>query len=113
MRIALALPEIINPKEILMETSTLTSKRSSTLGQPAPHGEAVQTPEQNNLTWHEMKLHRLQRAEHKLQRPCVLWFTGLSGAGKSTVANIVEQKLFEHGSHTYLLDGDNVRHGPN
>ena len=66
-----------------------------------------------NLTWHEMKLHRLQRAEHKCQRPCVLWFTGLSGAGKSTVANIVEQKLFELGRHTYLLDGDNVRHGLN
>ena len=67
----------------------------------------------NHLTWHEMKLHRLQRAEQKLQRPCVLWFTGLSGAGKSTVANLVEQRLFEHGRHTYLLDGDNVRHGLN
>ncbi len=82
---------------------------------PAPtlESERRDSAERNNLTWHDMKLHRLQRAEHKLQRPCVLWFTGLSGAGKSTVANLVEQRLFEHGRHTYLLDGDNVRHGLN
>ena len=75
--------------------------------------ETTVVPENNNITWHEMKLHRLQRAEQKYQRPCALWFTGLSGAGKSTVANLVEQKLFEQGRHTYLLDGDNVRHGLN
>ena len=49
----------------------------------------------------------------KKQRPCILWFTGLSGSGKSTIASAVEQKLFESGLHTYLLDGDNVRHGLN
>ncbi|MEM7563397.1 MAG: adenylyl-sulfate kinase [Pseudomonadota bacterium] len=77
--------------------------------------EKAQRPQsaENNLTWHDMKLHKLQRAEQKIQRPCVLWFTGLSGAGKSTVANLVEQMLFEQGRHTYLLDGDNVRHGLN
>jgi bifunctional enzyme CysN/CysC len=53
------------------------------------------------------------RAGLKGQRPCVLWFTGLSGAGKSTIANLVESKLAERGRHTYLLDGDNVRHGLN
>ena len=53
------------------------------------------------------------RAALKAQRPCVLWFTGLSGAGKSTVANIVEAKLAARKRHTYLLDGDNVRHGLN
>jgi bifunctional enzyme CysN/CysC len=47
------------------------------------------------------------------QKPCVLWFTGLSGAGKSTIANLVEKKLHALGKHTYLLDGDNVRHGLN
>ena len=47
------------------------------------------------------------------QRPCILWFTGLSGAGKSTIADRVEQKLHALGRHTYLLDGDNVRHGLN
>jgi bifunctional enzyme CysN/CysC len=49
----------------------------------------------------------------KGQKPCVVWFTGLSGSGKSTIANIVEKKLFEQGRHSYLLDGDNVRHGLN
>jgi bifunctional enzyme CysN/CysC len=47
------------------------------------------------------------------QKPCILWFTGLSGAGKSTIANLVEKKLHLMGRHTYLLDGDNVRHGLN
>src|SRR4030095_5937891 len=49
----------------------------------------------------------------KGQRPAVLWFTGLSGAGKSTIANLVEKKLAARGRHTFLLDGDNVRHGLN
>jgi bifunctional enzyme CysN/CysC len=53
------------------------------------------------------------RAALKVQRPCVLWFTGLSGAGKSTIANLVEGKLAERRRHTYLLDGDNIRHGLN
>ncbi len=47
------------------------------------------------------------------QKPCILWFTGLSGAGKSTIANLVEKQLHADGRHTYLLDGDNVRHGLN
>jgi adenylyl-sulfate kinase len=54
-----------------------------------------------------------QRANQKAQRPCVLWFTGLSGAGKSTIANAVEQALYLRGHHSYLLDGDNIRHGLN
>ena len=54
-----------------------------------------------------------KRAALKAQRPCVLWFTGLSGAGKSTIANVVEAKLAERKRHTYMLDGDNVRHGLN
>jgi bifunctional enzyme CysN/CysC len=53
------------------------------------------------------------RATLKAQRPCVLWFTGLSGAGKSTIANLVETKLAARKRHTYLLDGDNIRHGLN
>lgn len=47
------------------------------------------------------------------QKPCILWFTGLSGSGKSTIANAVEEKLYRNGNFTYLLDGDNVRHGLN
>ena len=54
---------------------------------------------------------KLDRSKLKSQKPCVLWFTGLSGAGKSTIANALEKKLHEMGRHTYLLDGDNFRHG--
>jgi adenylyl-sulfate kinase len=66
-----------------------------------------------NIVWHEHNLSKKQRSEQKRQKPCILWFTGLSGSGKSTIAGAVEQKLFELGHHTYLLDGDNVRHGLN
>ena len=58
-----------------------------------------------------MKVDKAHRAAQKEQRPCVLWFTGLSGAGKSTVADVIDQKLFALGRHTYVLDGDNIRHG--
>src|SRR6185503_18675239 len=51
------------------------------------------------------------RSGLKRQKPCVLWLTGLSGSGKSTIANLVEKKLWGLGCHTYILDGDNVRHG--
>ncbi len=66
-----------------------------------------------NIHWQALNLNKQVRAEAKGQRPCILWFTGLSGAGKSTIANLVEQKLHRLGRHTYLLDGDNVRHGLN
>jgi len=66
-----------------------------------------------NIKWHEMKVDKASRAKINQQRPRVLWFTGLSGSGKSTVADIVEQKLHAMGKRTYLLDGDNVRHGLN
>jgi len=54
---------------------------------------------------------KFDRSKIKAQKPCVLWFTGLSGAGKSTIANALEKKLYEMGKHTYLLDGDNIRYG--
>lgn len=66
-----------------------------------------------NLVWHSHRVSKQERATLKKQRPCVLWFTGLSGSGKSTLANALESKLFQMGHHTYLLDGDNVRHGLN
>ncbi len=66
-----------------------------------------------NIHWQSLDVDKQSRAERKSQRPCVLWFTGLSGAGKSTIANLVEKKLHNLGKHTYLLDGDNVRHGLN
>lgn len=66
-----------------------------------------------NLTWHTSSITKYQRAKLKKQKPCVLWLTGLSGSGKSTLANALEKRLFELGFHTYLLDGDNIRHGLN
>ncbi len=67
----------------------------------------------SNIHWQALDVDKRARADAKGQRPCILWFTGLSGAGKSTVANLVEKKLHLTGRHTYLLDGDNVRHGLN
>ncbi len=67
----------------------------------------------SNIQWHETEISRDQRAKLKNQKPMVLWMTGISGSGKSTIANDVERKLSEKGYHTFLLDGDNVRHGLN
>ena len=64
-----------------------------------------------NIVWHQHDVDKVRRAEQKQQKPCVIWFTGLSGSGKSTIANLLEKKLTDEGKHTYLLDGDNVRHG--
>jgi len=64
-----------------------------------------------SVRWHDHHIQRHQRSEQKHQKPCLVWFTGLSGAGKSTVANALDKLLFDQGKHTYLLDGDNVRHG--
>jgi bifunctional enzyme CysN/CysC len=67
----------------------------------------------DNVHWQAVEVHKAAHARLKGQRPCVVWFTGLSGAGKSTIADMVERKLHAEGQHTYLLDGDNVRHGLN
>ncbi|MDG2002008.1 MAG: adenylyl-sulfate kinase, partial [Novosphingobium sp.] len=66
-----------------------------------------------NVHWQALDIGRKQHAELKNQKPAVLWFTGLSGSGKSTIANLVEKKLYRMNRHTFLLDGDNVRHGLN
>jgi adenylylsulfate kinase len=67
----------------------------------------------DDVVWHNSTVTRADRVALKQQKPAVLWFTGLSGSGKSTVANAVESKLLSLGKHSYLLDGDNVRHGLN
>lgn len=67
-------------------------------------------PKSKNIVWHEAEVTRAQREELLGQRGCVVWFTGLSGSGKSTVSRRVEQKLLERGTYVYVLDGDNVRH---
>jgi bifunctional enzyme CysN/CysC len=66
-----------------------------------------------NIHWQPTRIGKAERATLKQQKPCVLWFTGLSGAGKSTIADLVEQTLTRQGRHTIILDGDNVRHGLN
>jgi len=65
----------------------------------------------DNIVWHNHKITRAERAASKNQKPCLLWFTGLSGSGKSTIANALDVALHQRGYHTFLLDGDNVRHG--
>jgi len=66
-----------------------------------------------DVYWHQLDVDKAARAAQNGQRPCVLWFTGLSGAGKTTIANLVEKRLHSLGCHTMALDGDNVRHGLN
>jgi bifunctional enzyme CysN/CysC len=67
----------------------------------------------SNIHWQALELNKTSRAEQKHQQPRCIWFTGLSGSGKSTIANMLDKRLHADGKHTYLLDGDNVRHGLN
>ena len=67
----------------------------------------------SNIHWQALELTKAARAAQKHQEPRCIWFTGLSGSGKSTLANLLEKRLHAEGKHTYLLDGDNVRHGLN
>lgn len=66
-----------------------------------------------NVRWQLISINKQARADLKGQLPCCVWFTGLSGSGKSTLANALEKALYSAGRHTYLLDGDNLRHGLN
>ena len=66
-----------------------------------------------NIVWHATTITKQDRHRMNGHKSAILWYTGLSGAGKSTLANKVEEKLFERGIHTYVLDGDNIRHGLN
>ena len=67
----------------------------------------------SNIVWHHHCVSKEEHSTQKSQKPCTLWFTGLSGSGKSTIANALESRLNAMGKHTYLLDGDNIRHGLN
>jgi adenylylsulfate kinase len=73
----------------------------------------MNSPHAPIVVWHRQAVSRDDRERQNGHRGCVVWFTGLSGCGKSTVANVVDHKLYERGVRTYLLDGDNVRHGLN
>ncbi|MBV2127775.1 adenylyl-sulfate kinase [Arsukibacterium indicum] len=66
-----------------------------------------------NIVWHNAAVTHKERQGRNGHKPCLLWYTGLSGSGKSTIANAVDRLLFDLGCHTYLLDGDNIRHGLN
>ncbi len=66
-----------------------------------------------NITWHHHRITAEERERLSGHKGCVLWFTGLSGSGKSTIANLVDEKLFLRGCRSYVLDGDNIRHGLN
>ena len=66
-----------------------------------------------NIVWHNAAVSHNERQHRNGHKPCLLWYTGLSGSGKSTIANAVDRMLFDLGCHTYLLDGDNVGHGLN
>jgi adenylylsulfate kinase len=67
----------------------------------------------NNITWHQSTVSKKDRQLLNGHKSCVLWFTGLSGSGKSTLANAVDHELFKQGYSSYVLDGDNIRHGLN
>ena len=75
------------------------------------HGQLTNQGASTNIAWHQASVDRTARAARRGHRSAILWFTGLSGAGKSTLANAVNQALFERGLSTYVLDGDNIRHG--
>jgi len=66
-----------------------------------------------NIVWHQADVSQTERQKSKGHGACILWYTGLSGSGKSTIANAVDRLLFERGCHSYVLDGDNIRHGLN
>ena len=76
-------------------------------------GLIVKEGQSKYISWHQHKVSKQDRSRIKGHKPCVIWFTGLSGSGKSTIANALEDALNRKGYHTYLLDGDNIRHGLN
>jgi adenylylsulfate kinase len=81
--------------------------------QASPYIEKNNVEKSSDVVWHQHSVTTEQKVELKGHQAVLLWYTGLSGSGKSTVANAVEQKLLARGCHSYLLDGDNVRHGLN
>ena len=77
----------------------------------SPYGALTDQGAATNIAWHEATVDRAARARQRGHRSAILWFTGLSGSGKSTLANALNAELFQRGLATYVLDGDNIRHG--
>ena len=100
-----------NPSQVGQAPSGELNENSAGVGVRSAAPQGVQ--HDVSVFWQPTRVSHEQRANQKAQHPCILWFTGLSGAGKSTIANAVEQALFLRGHHSYLLDGDNIRHGLN
>ncbi|KLK92823.1 adenylyltransferase [Microvirga vignae] len=110
---ATALPTAFDPYEVNRKTGSfivIDRYTNRTLGAGMI---AFPLRRATNIAWQPLSIGKTERAAQKNQKPCIVWFTGLSGAGKSTIANIVDQKLFAMSCHATLLDGDNVRHGLN
>lgn len=98
---------------ILIDKLTQATVAAGMVTQALNDSIEVRSPQVGPVTWQTTIVSAAERAALKQQKPVVLWFTGLSGAGKSAIANAVEKRLLEMHKHTYLLDGDNVRHGLN
>ncbi|MCP3392115.1 sulfate adenylyltransferase subunit CysN [Bradyrhizobium sp. CCGB12] len=111
--VATALPVAFDPFDINPKTGSLIVIDPYTNRTVGAGMIAFGLRRTTNIALQSLLVDKRQRAALKNQRPCVIWFTGLSGAGKSTIANIVDQKLFAMSCHTMMLDGDNLRHGLN
>jgi len=96
-----------------MKNKEIRNSEHETQSMEHPKSKIQHSTSNPNVVWHDHHVTKEERARLKGQKPCILWFTGLSGSGKSTVANAVEAMLLERGKHTYLLDGDNIRMGLN
>ncbi|WP_375784685.1 sulfate adenylyltransferase subunit CysN [Bradyrhizobium sp. Pha-3] len=111
--VSTALPAAFDPYEVNRKTGSFIVIDRHTNRTVAAGMIACPLRRAANIAWQPVAVGRKERAAIKNQKPCIIWFTGLSGAGKSTIANIVDQKLFAMSRHAMLLDGDNLRHGLN
>jgi bifunctional enzyme CysN/CysC len=101
---------IIDPHAVNRDTGAFILLDQTT-GEPVGAGTvSFSLRRASNVQWQYYQVDKTVRGRMKAQRPCIVWFTGLPGAGKSTIMNLVEQKLVTRGAHTYALDGDNLRH---
>jgi len=106
--------QICEGPQVLPGLESIKNRLASVSMRPDQRGEQVVAEQKStNVTWHENHVSREEREKITGQRGCTIWLTGLSGAGKSTVAVAVERLLADRGRLVYLLDGDNIRHGMN
>jgi bifunctional enzyme CysN/CysC len=116
VRIALEEPVAVDDYKLSRATGSfiiIDLLQFGTVGAGMIHAPTRATRANTDIVWQPTRVTAAVRANQKNQRPCIIWFTGLSGAGKSTIANALEQALVQRGHHSYLLDGDNIRHGLN